>query len=150
MSSTARSRPVRARTEDATVAGAMITRPHLHPAGTTVHEARAALTDSHVHLLLLVEDGHLLGTVERGDLDEVADGGRTALDVARLEGRTLSPEQPLDQAYAELVAAARRRRAVVAPDGRLLGLLCLKRSGSGFCTDAGVAARAGERGAGTG
>lgn len=127
------------------VADAMITRPHLHPAGTTVDEACAALTDSHVHLLLLVEDGRLLGTVERGDLDDVADGGRPALDVARLEGRTLPPDQPLDTAYAELVAAAQRRRAVVAPDGRLLGLLCLKRSGSGFCTDDGVAARAGER-----
>ena len=128
------------------VADAMITRPHLHPVGTTVAQARAALTDSHVHLLLLVEDGRLRGTVERGDLDEVSDGDRPALDVARLEGRTLPPDQPLPTAYAELVAAAQRRRAVVDAGGRLLGLLCLKRSGRGFCTDDGVAARAEERG----
>ena len=131
------------------VADAMITRPHLHSAGTTVAEARAALTDSHVHLLLLVDDGHLLGTVERDDLHEVADGTGQALHVSRLDGRTLGPDQPLEVAYAELVAAAQRRRAVVDAGGRLLGLLCLKGSGSGFCTDDGVAARAVERRGGT-
>ena len=136
MSTTSGTTPV-VGTAGESVADAMITRPHLHPVGTTVEQARAALTDSHVHLLLLVEDGRLCGTVERGDLDEVADGGRPALDVARLEGRTLPPDQPLPTAYAELVAAAQRRRAVVDAGGRLLGLLCLKRSGSGFCSDAG-------------
>ena len=136
MSTTSGTTPV-VGTAGESVADAMITRPHLHPVDTTVAQAREALTDSHVHLLLLVEDGRLRGTVERGDLDDVADGDRPALDVARLEGRTLPPDQPLPTAYAELVAAAQRRRAVVDGGGRLLGLLCLKRSGSGFCSDAG-------------
>jgi hypothetical protein len=39
-----------------------------------------------------------------------------------------------------MVRSGRRRIAVVEPDGTLVGLLCLKQSGSGFCTDAGVAA----------
>jgi len=39
----------------------------------------------------------------------------------------------------------RRRLAVVDPGGRLAGLLCRKRSGRGFCSDEGVAARAADR-----
>jgi len=38
-------------------------------------------------------------------------------------------------------AAGQRRAAVVDGDGLLLGLLCLKHHGGGFCTDAGVASR---------
>jgi hypothetical protein len=37
--------------------------------------------------------------------------------------------------------AGRRRLAVTSEDGRLLGLLCLKASGRGFCSDEDVAAR---------
>jgi hypothetical protein len=33
----------------------------------------------------------------------------------------------------------RRRLAVTSDDSRLLGLLCLKANGSGFCSDADVA-----------
>jgi hypothetical protein len=35
----------------------------------------------------------------------------------------------------------RRRLAVVDADGALLGLLCLKASGDGFCSDDGIASR---------
>jgi hypothetical protein len=45
----------------------------------------------------------------------------------------------------EMIAGGQRRRAVVDDEGRLLGLLCLKASGRGFCADADVAARARER-----
>jgi hypothetical protein len=38
--------------------------------------------------------------------------------------------------------------AVVSPSGLLLGLLCLKRSFTGFCTDDGVARMRRERGSG--
>lgn len=144
-----------------TVADAMITRPHLHPATLTVAGARAALEDSHVHLLLLVEDDVLRGTVTRDDLDRatdrapdgapdgpgapVADG--PVLPLARLEGRTVPAGAPLEQVQREMAAVGTRRRAVIDADGRLVGLLCLKRSGTGFCSDGGVAARARDRGA---
>ncbi|MGW1564687.1 hypothetical protein ACWCQ1_51030 [Streptomyces sp. NPDC002144] len=39
----------------------------------------------------------------------------------------------------------RRRLAVTDGCGRLLGLLCLKRSGNGYCSDEGIRARADER-----
>ena len=131
-----------------TVADAMVTRPHVHGPATTLADARDVLLDTHVHLLLLVEGGRLLGTVSREDLARGESQGRTegaALAVARLGDRTVAPGEPLDAAYAVMRAAGQRRRAVVDADGHLVGLLCLKRSGAGFCTDAGVAARVAER-----
>jgi hypothetical protein len=43
-------------------------------------------------------------------------------------------------------AQSTRRLAVVDGTGRLVGLLCLKRTLDGFCSDADVRARAVERG----
>ena len=126
------------------VADAMVTRPHVHGRGTTLADARDILVDTHVHLLLLVEDGRLLGTVTREDLVPAPHDG-PALAVATTAGRTVAPDVALDAAHDEMRAAGQRRRAVVTDTGELVGLLCLKRSGAGFCTDAGVAARVAER-----
>jgi hypothetical protein len=41
-----------------------------------------------------------------------------------------------------MTATGRRRAAVTSADGRLLGLLCLKASQVGFCSDTDVRARA--------
>jgi len=41
-----------------------------------------------------------------------------------------------------MIATGRRRAAVTSADGRLLGLLCLKASQAGFCSDQDVRARA--------
>jgi CBS domain-containing protein len=122
----------------------MITAPVLHPATVTVAQARAALDDPHRHLLLIVSDGRLLGTLTREDLEApTLRATGPALEVARLTGRTTGVTVRLATAYDELVATGDRRRAVVDADGVLLGLLCLKASGTGFCSDAGVAARRG-------
>jgi hypothetical protein len=43
-----------------------------------------------------------------------------------------------------LLLEKRRRLAVVDHTGRLLGLLCLKHDGRGYCTDEGIRARATE------
>ena len=130
-----------------TVGDAMITRPHLHPVTLTVAAARAALEDSHVHLLLLVEGGLLRGTLTRDDLDRApgatpGDADAPAMSSARLEDRTVPAQAPLAQVQRAMAEDGVRRRAVVDDQGRLVGLLCLKRSGTGFCTDDGVAARA--------
>ena len=41
-----------------------------------------------------------------------------------------------------MTTTGRRRAAVTSADGRLLGLLCLKASRAGFCSDQDVHARA--------
>ena len=125
-----------------TVAAEMVTRPLVHPASVTVSQARAALADPHRHLLLIVTQGRLLGTLNRVDLLAEDDAAAPALDLARLWGRTVPADALLAPVHADMLAAGERRRAVVHPGGDLLGLLCLKASGTGFCTDEGLAARA--------
>lgn len=126
------------------VRDAMIRSPKTLPATATLADARSLLRDSHVHLLLLVDGERLVGTIDRDDLADVAaDGSTPAAAYSTLEGRTTGPLADAEKLRHELRGARARRLAVVDDEGRLLGLLCLKRSGSGYCTDGDVAARAG-------
>ena len=133
--------------EGVTVAEVMVRRPKTLPAEASVAQALGALADDHVHLLLLVDGDRLVGTVSRADLPEAAAAvvGRAAT-FATLAGRTVRPGTSAEEAMARMSRAALRRLAVTDDDGRLLGLLCLKRRGDGFCSDDDVAARAAEGG----
>jgi hypothetical protein len=94
-----------------------------------------------VHAALIVLAGKLLGLVERADLAAGTDDAAPAVAVARLDGRTVGPETPLAGAREAMREAGRRRLAVTTEDSTLVGLLCLKSSGRGFCSDDDVAAR---------
>jgi CBS-domain-containing membrane protein len=107
----------------------------------SVADARAALTDLHVHMVLITRETRLLGTLIRDDLPAEAANAEPALRYAVLDDRTISPDTPVADAHALLRERGWRRLAVVDDTGHLLGLLCLKRRLNGFCTDAGVAAR---------
>ena len=127
----------------ARVADAMITAPKTLDPASGLDELRSVFGDDHVHLALVVgADGRLMTTVERSDLATPAVGRTSVAEVGTLVGRTVGPSDPLDAVAARLVADRRRRLAVVDDDGRLLGLLCLKRDRTGFCTDEGVRERA--------
>lgn len=130
-----------------TVGEAMLLEPTVHPAGLTVAQARDAFASSRKrHMLLLVADGVLRGTLTRGDLaPDTADPDSPALDRASLDGRTVGPDVPLAGTHEMMRERGIRRLAVTDGRGRLLGLLCLKRSLRGFCTDDGVAAMRAER-----
>jgi CBS domain-containing protein len=65
-----------------------------------------------------------------------------AAPLGRLAGRTVPPEASLAEVRRAMTAAGRRRAAVTSAGGRLLGLLCLKASQEGFCSDLDVRARA--------
>jgi CBS domain-containing protein len=108
----------------------------------TVAEARAAFADDHVHMLLLTEGGQLRGTLIASDLPRSGVDDASASDYASLQGRTVPPDLSAEDARQLLLTAGQRRRAVVDSSGRLLGLLCVKRRMTGFCSDADVAARA--------
>lgn len=123
-----------------TVGEAMLRAPKVLVASATVGEVRALFEDDHVHAALVVSGETLLSVVERPDLDGLPDA-LPAHRAGRLTGRVVSPEVDL---YATWLSMSRRRLAVVDGNGRLLGLLCLKRSGRGFCSDADVAAREAE------
>lgn len=124
-----------------TVGEAMLRTPKVLDASATVGEVRALFEDDHVHAALVVSGGTLLSVVERPDLDGQPDA-LPAYRAGQLTGRVVAPEADL---YATWLGMSRRRLAVVDASGRLLGLLCLKRSGRGFCSDADVAARAQDR-----
>lgn len=129
----------------AVAADVMVRVPKVHGPGLTVRECRAVFDDDHIHMVLLVEDGRLLGTLVRGDLPPEVPEPDAALTHARLAGRTVAPTTPAVAARDEMVAAGVRRRAVVDDEGTLLGLLCLKHDLVGFCSDADVAGRAADR-----
>lgn len=128
----------------ARVTDALLPTPRVHPANTSVGAARAFFTDDHVHAMLLVAEGALVAVVERGDLIGVP-AGVPAMSVGRLSGRMVGPGLSLEETRRAMAARAQRRLAVVDHHGMLLGLLCLKHHGQGFCTATDVAARDGER-----
>ncbi|MGW7538296.1 CBS domain-containing protein [Amycolatopsis sp. NPDC054798] len=121
-----------------TVGEAMLRAPKVLAASATVGEVRALFDNDHVHAALVVAGQTLVSVVERPDLDGLPDE-LPASRAGRLTGRVVAPEAEL---YATWLGMSRRRLAVVDGNGRLVGLLCLKRSGCGFCSDADVAARA--------
>jgi CBS-domain-containing membrane protein len=127
-----------------TVADAMLPHPAVCPVETSVAQARALFADDHVHALLIVASRALLAVVERRDLAD-APATEPARRYGRLHGRVVGPHDDLLATWRAMLAEGRRRLAVVDPQGMLLGLLCLKSSGRGFCSPADVDARARER-----
>lgn len=120
---------VRART----VADAMLRHPTVHPADLTLTEARTAFAAGpKTHLLLITEGDRLITTLTRTDVTSGSMAGR-------LLGRTVAPGADLDSIQHDMLRRGQRRLAVVDDRTRLLGLLCLKSSLTGFCTDKGVA-----------
>ncbi|MFJ4210884.1 CBS domain-containing protein [Paenarthrobacter sp. NPDC089675] len=123
----------------------MITTPKVLPPDVTVGEVRQLLADDHVHMALIVDTaGHLLTTIEKTDIPPWSGGQKRALGFGTKNGRTAQPHDPIEKAAYMLRRGGRRRLAVVSMEGKLLGLLCLKRSRLGYCDDAGVAARGAE------
>jgi CBS domain-containing protein len=126
-----------------TAADVMLTAPARHPLSATIREIRDFFRDDHVHAALIVSPaGYLKAVLERDDI-----AGCRALDAAaaplgRLAGRTVPPGASLAEVHRMMTAAGQRRAAVISADGRLLGLLCLKASRTGFCSDQDVRARA--------
>jgi hypothetical protein len=123
------------------VRGVMLTEPKTLPACASVDDARAVLAGDHVHMVLLTQGATLLGTLTGADLVDVP-ADEPALAWSVLSGRTVPPDASAGVVLGLLVRASSRRLAVVDADRTLLGLLCLKRSGTGFCSDTDVAARA--------
>ena len=129
----------------ATVASAMLRSPKLCGPQTKVADLRVFFDDPHVHAALVVRDGVLISVVERDDLvGQKAEA--PALECGSLRGRTLTADADLELTHREMLALGRRRLTVVDAGGRVLGLLCLKRHGRGFCSEQDVLERAAELG----
>jgi predicted transcriptional regulator len=123
----------------------MVSRPAVHRPTVTVAELRAFFDDDHVHMALIVDNGTLVGVIERGDLTTEKTDEASAQEIARLDGCTIRPDAALADARAQMTRDGRRRLAVTTEESALAGLLCLKASGHGFCSDQDVAARRQDR-----
>lgn len=123
----------------------MITAPKTLPLDATLADVREAFGDSRVHMVLLARNGLLCGSLLRTDVPDDPAATARAMDLATLTGRTIGPDELIEPIHRRLVESGQRRLAVVDSAGRLLGLLCLKRDQTGFCSDEGVAARALDR-----
>lgn len=127
----------------ATVAEGMLTIPVRHPLSATVQEMREFFRNEHVHAALIVAPaGRLAAVIERADLAQGCAPDAAAAPLGRLAGRTMPAWAGLAEAQQLMTATGRRRAAVVDSEGRLVGLLCLKASQRGFCSDQDVLARA--------
>lgn len=117
----------------------MLQHPTVHPAGLRLAGARAAFEESpKTHLLLLVRGGVLVTTLDRDDLAVDAEPTAAAAAYGLLDGRTVGPDVEVAPLRASMAGSGRRRLAVVDEEMQLLGLLCLKQSLDGFCTDEAV------------
>ena len=123
------------------VADLVVTQPTAHSADATVGELRAFFLDDHKHMALLVDGGRLVAAVERADLSPELRDDLPARVVGTLRGRTLPAGASAEATFAWMLAANRRRLAVADEHGALVGLLCLKAGGHGFCSDVDVANR---------
>ena len=99
--------------------------------GTTIHAA-----------LIVSPAGYLEAVVERDDIAGCQAADAAAAPLGRLAGRTVPAGVSLADVRQAMTATGRRRVAVTSAEGRLLGLLCLKVSQTGFCSDQDVRARA--------
>ena len=125
------------------VADVMVSSPKTHAAGSRLAVIRAFFEDSHVHMALIVAaDGRLITAIERADLAGTMPADTPARKLGTLTGRTAGPQDPLDAVTAALLQGRRRRLAVVDDAGRLVGLLCLKKNETGYCSDEGIRERA--------
>jgi predicted transcriptional regulator len=123
------------------VADAMVTSPTLHGPQTTVGELRAFFRDDHVHAALLVNGEDLIGVIERADLEAELSDDMPAAEIATTEGRTIQSDARAGDTLRAMKRTNRRRLAVIDDQGALLGVLCLKASGFGFCSDSDVRRR---------
>jgi CBS domain-containing protein len=124
-----------------TVADAMLSIATVSDSTTTVSELWALFDHDHVHAAVIVADGVLMTIIERTDLESHARDRDPAIHLGTLHGRVIAPDTPLEQARQRMLRSSRRRLAVIDADGTYRGLLCLKRTGTGFCSDQDVRAR---------
>jgi CBS domain-containing protein len=119
----------------------MISSPKLCDEAATVAAVRRLFLDSHVHAAVVTRGRRLITVIERCDIaSDLADTASIA-GLGRLDGRVVAAAEPLDPVRRRMRRNNQRRLAVIDPDGQLIGLLCLKRTLKGFCSDHDVQGR---------
>jgi CBS domain-containing protein len=110
----------------------MLRNPKTLAGDASVGEVRDQLADPKVQMVLLAD-----GQAFRGAITAIPDDAAPAdlaLDYALDEPETLPPDASADEAFERTAANPHRRVIVLDADDNLLGLLCLNKNRSGFCS----------------
>src|SRR5262245_59728707 len=117
------------------VADVMLRSPKTLDASATVGELRNLFENSHVQTALIADGATYRGAIERGDLPPAAPDDAPAVDFARTDLPSISPDASIEDALTRLSAANTLRLIVLDPSGaELQGLVCLNTAGTDFCT----------------
>ena len=108
----------------------MLRHPKTLPADVTVAEARHALGNTSVKMLLLVDGDRFYGAVTALPAD--ASPGEPAVEYADDSTPTVTEDMSASAALDRLEYKP-SGRLIVLEDERLVGLVCLTTDGSGFC-----------------
>src|SRR5215472_7432497 len=104
----------------------MLTRPKTLPPEATVADLRRLFQNPHVETALIVDGSHLVGVVDRHELDETRSDDIPARSLARREHVTIGVAATVADAMARMDETGGRRLVVVADDGATVeGLICL-------------------------
>ena len=114
----------------------MLRNPKTVTAAASVAEVRELLVNPKVQMVLLV-DGHAFkGAVTQ--IPTEASPRDRALDYVDPDAETISPDASADEAFERAAASPTRRVIVIDEEDKLLGLLCLNPSRTGFCQTPGT------------
>ena len=115
--------------------GALVARePLVLPAGASVREAAAAMTEHHTGAALVEREGALAILTDQDLRERLAQGGGPDVPVAavaRREALRLPADRTAGEALVELLDAQRRELCVVDRAGRVLGVLSAEEIASG-------------------
>jgi CBS domain-containing protein len=113
-----------------TVSDVMVRQPKTLPADVTVAEARAALENAKVKMLLLVDGSRFSGAVT--SIPDAAAQDAAAIEFADESPATATADMSVPEALS-LIDEKPNGRLVVLDGEDLAGLVCLTRDGRDFC-----------------
>jgi predicted transcriptional regulator len=127
----------RAEAETLLVRDVMVRRPKTLAADSTVADLRAHFENPRVRTALLTDDGRFAGAIAPEELPDSAAGAEPARSYVAADVPTVGPDVRMADALALMERRGDHRLVVLGDDREtLLGLLCLDKTGAGFCVEA--------------
>jgi predicted transcriptional regulator len=112
----------------------MVSRPKTLPADASVAALRAQFANPKVQTALLSDGGRFAGAIAPDELPADAPDDGAARDYARTDLPTMAPDATMADALDLMDRRGDHRLIVLGDDATLMGLLCLDKTGTGFCT----------------
>jgi CBS-domain-containing membrane protein len=113
----------------------MVRRPKTLPADASVADLREQFANPRVRTALLADGERFAGAIAPSELPDDAPATERARTYARIDVPTLPPDATMADALALMDDRGDHRLVVVDGAGStLVGLLCMDRSGTSFCT----------------